>query len=465
MQRLPLLLLFSALSFLPMLWFYMVGEEGIYIISTMEMRSSGNWLIQTMYGRDLYRPPLMNWLVMLFAEIVGWTHVLLAARLVNVIATLGIAAWLYWLCQRLFADRNFALFAALACLSLADLALYRGWLAYTDPTFAFFTFGAMATLWVSAIERRYGWLLVSVLLVSCAMLTKAFTAYVFHGTAAFVLLWQRPLRNFLFSPFALLIFSLALIVPFAWFASLPQHGGHGSSMFGEILNKLSAVNTPGYLMQLAIFPFDTALRLSPAVLLALYLLLRRRVAQPEAEPLNFQAALLMTVLCFLPYWLSPQSSIRYLLPIYPLIALTSARVIWRSGEQAKRLALRWFSGIIAFKLVFGLFLAPYYQSHFRGENYVQAAREIMRRTQGFPLYAADGRSAGLNIIAQIDTQRWPKTPLSFPPDEWQEGFVLAMNNDNALGTLAETYRIAGDETFLLCRGAACLSGATKNKLQ
>lgn len=461
MQRLPILLFLAAISFLPVLGLYMVGEEGIYTISSMEMWFNDIWLIQPLYGGDLRRPPLMNWLVMPLAEIIGWTHVLIAARSVSIIATLGMTAWMYWLCRRLFDDKNFAMFAALACLSLADLSLYRGWLAYTDPTFSFFTFGAIATLWVATIERQKGWLLVSVLLLSCAMLSKAFTTYVFYGTTILVLLWQQPIRKFLLSPSSLFILVLALIVPFAWFSTIPKVEGHGPHMLGEIVEKLAAINAPGYFTQLAIFPFETAFRLSPAVLLAVYLLLRKRVAQPEAAPVHFHAMLLITGLNFLPYWLSPHSSIRYLLPIYPFIALISARIIWRAGEAAKTLALRWFTGMIVFKFIFGLILAPYYQSHFRGENYVQTAQEIMRLTAGYPLYGGDGRSIGLNIIGQIDVDRWPQAPLTYVPANWKEGFVLTYDANEALGTVVKIYKVAGDQIFLLCRGAAC--GVIKEK--
>ena len=455
MQRLPILLLLAALSFLPVLGFYMVGEEGFYTISSMEMWFNDNWLVQTTYGQDLRRPPLMNWLIMPLSETIGWQHVLVATRLVSIAATLGMTAWLYWLCRRLFEDKAFALFAALACLSLADLLLYRGWLGYTDPTFAFFTFGAMSTLWVASIKQHRGWLLVSVLLVSCALLAKAFTAYIFYGTTVLVLLRQQPERNFLLSTLSLCIFALAIFVPFVWFATLPKMDGHSSYMWSEIMHKLLGVNTPGYFMQLAIFPFETAFRLSPAVLLAVYLLMRKRISNQENTPAHFKSALLIAVFCFMPYWFSPQSSIRYLLPIYPFIALVSARIIWRAGESAKALALRWFAGIIAFKFVFALLLVPYYQSHFRGENYAHAAQEIMQYTEGFPLYVINNRSIELNIIGHIDIYRWPQAPLVFPPAQWNDGFVLVSNTDEALGKVAKIYTVAGDQTFLLCRGAAC----------
>lgn len=459
MQRLPILLFLAALSFLPALGFYMVGEEGFYTISSMEMRLNNNWLIQTTYGEDLRRPPLMNWLAISLAEVIGWQHILISTRLVSIFATLGMTAMLYWLCRRLFEDRRFALFSALACLSLADLLIYRGWLAYTDPTFAFFTFGAMTTLWVAALDRSRGWLAASILLVSCALLTKAFTAYVFYGTVWLVLLWQRPARSFLLSPPALLILALALIVPFAWFTTLPRMDGHRSHMLLEITQKLTAVNAPGYAVQLATFPLEAALRLSPPVLLAIYLLLRKRVSMPDDMPAHFQSILLVAGLGFLPYWFVPNSGMRYFMPIYPLIALICARIVWRAGQSARVLALRWFAGIIAFKFVFVLLLFPYYQSHFRGENYVQAAHTIMQRTGDYPLYVANNRSIELNIIGEIDIRRWPRTPITLPPPAWSDGFVLAARPDEALGKIAGVYTVLGDQTFLLCRGAACETSA------
>ncbi len=447
------LLLLAALSFVPALFFHTVGEEGIYTISSMEMWFNGNWLIQTMYGHDLHRPPLMNWLVIPLADLLGWTHVLAATRLVSVIATLGMAGWLFWLTRRLFGERDFALFATLACLTLADLTLYRGWLAYTDPLFAFFTFGSIATLWVGTSERSRWWLLASVALVSCALLTKAFTAYVFYGTAALVLLWQRETRAFLLSPASLSTFALALVVPVIWFTSLPQTGGHGGSMFAEILMKLSAQGLSAYLEHFLTYPLETAFRLSPVVLLAVYLLLRKRVIAPEAAPAHFRNAAIIALLCLLPYWLSPQGGIRYLLPIYPLIALVGARLIWRAGASA--LAMRWFAGMIAFKFAFALILFPWYQHSFRGENYVTAAHNIAAQTAGYPLYVNDPRSVSENIVSEIDLRRLPHNPpLRKPPTHWDNGFLLAMEPEKG-STVFSKLRIANDDLYLLCRGAAC----------
>lgn len=454
-QRIHWLIWFAALSFVPTLFFYTVGEEGIYTISTMEMGFSRDWFIETMYGMNLQRPPLMNWLGVGIANLLGWTHVLHAIRLLSIAATLGMAASLYWLAMRLFAERSFAAFATLACLAMADLALYRGWLAYTDPLFACFTFAAMATLWIATLEKHRALLLLSIVLVSVALLTKAFTAYVFYATVGFVLLWRPDTRRFLLSPLSLLILSSALIVPYLWFSSIPHTGGQSGSMFNEILRKLSIEGGGlGYLRKLIQFPLEAAFRLSPVVLLAVYLWLRRRVVQVESYAAYFRDAAWMTALCFLPYWLSPQSSIRYLLPIYPLIALLGARLIWRTGEAGQWLAVRWFTGLLVLKLLFGLLLYPYYQSHFRGENYVNAAHEIAAQTAGMPLYANDPRSITENIVSEIDRLKMPHDLVFAPPLHWDNGFLLAMQPETGSQVFSKL-RVANDELYLLCRGTAC----------
>jgi len=449
------LLVLAALSFLPTLFFYLVGEEGIYAITAMEMRHLGIWRQEIMYGVDDGRPPLLNWFTIPLANLFGWSHLVSVLRLVSIAATLGSIGWLYWLSSRLFQDKSFALFASLTSLALVDLLMYRGWLSYTDPVFAFFTFGAMASLWTGVVEKHRGWLLLSVLLVGCAMLTKAFTAYIFYGTAALVLyLVRRDDRRFLLSPSVLMIFALALIVPWAWFSSIPR-SENSAFMLNEILRKLSVHDLFGYLGHLIEFPLEMFVRLSPALLLAVYLLLRKRVTIAETAPLHLHTSVLIAALCFLPYWLSPQNSVRYILPIYPVIAMVCARIIWRAGEPARKLALYWFAGVIVCKYVFALLLFPYYQIHYRGENYEKTAQVVIERTRGFPLYIKDSRSIGLSITAYIDLKRFPQAPIIYPPKEFDSGFILSMEADPALGEVVDIYQLAADRIYLLCRGSAC----------
>ena len=87
-----LLLIAAALSFLPMLHLYYVGEEAIFPITSMEMAQHGVWLKQYLYGGDVQHNPLFNWLIIVFANLAGWSHVLVVARGLTIVATLATAA-------------------------------------------------------------------------------------------------------------------------------------------------------------------------------------------------------------------------------------------------------------------------------------------------------------------------------------------------------------------------------------
>ncbi len=433
----------AALSFLPALGFYYVGEEAIFPISSLEMHRSGSWLVQVMYGANIRHNPLFNWTIMFFSGVFGWSHVLEVTRAIAVCSTIGSSIVLYWLASRLSQDRNFAIFSSLIYLTLFDVAFYRGWLAYVDPLFSFFVFSSVALLWIAAREAKTGLLLSALLCLELAFLSKALTAYVFYGLSALVLL--RRHRTFLLGAPSLILNFSALLFPPLWFSLLPS-SGQGQRMFGEIVCKLSFGG--GYLSELAGFPLELFLRLSPAAFLAVYFLFRKREKLHEDAVLAAQIAFCN----FLPYWLAPQSSVRYCMPVYPFFALLFSFLIWRSGIK---LTLRVLGALLLFKLLFMLVLFPLYQRHYRGKNYYDAATGIAGETAGFPLYVTDVSSSGLSVTGYLDVLRRPEAPLTFPPEKWNSGFVLSYSENPSLGKTRKVYKLGGDRLYLLCRGEAC----------
>src|SRR5205823_12841795 len=139
------------------------------------------------------------WLTLPILVVLGWANVLIATRLVTVTATLLTGVVLAWLVHRLFGDRVAAALAALIYLS-GDTLIYHGWLAYSDPTYAFFIFAAIACLWVAVAERRIALLLLAAVALAAAALTKALTGYLFYGVFGLVLLWRHANGRFLLKP-------------------------------------------------------------------------------------------------------------------------------------------------------------------------------------------------------------------------------------------------------------------------
>jgi hypothetical protein len=455
-NQIRLLLLFAAVSFAPALAFYYVGEEAIFPITSLEMWHQGEWIQQPLFGGSLMHNPLYNWMIIPLAAAVGWEYMLPVARALTIAATLGTAAVVAWLAAHVARDAQFGRFAALVYLTLADVLLYRGWLAYVDPLFGFFVFAAIAALWVACEEGRSGLIAVAVASLTCAFMSKAFTAYIFYAVAAFVMFMHAPYRRALMQPPSIALHVAAVVAPLAWLSWLPKNAGQGARMFNEIVAKLAPDSVLDYLGHLAGFPLETALRLMPALGLAAYLAWTRRAVIAGNNTLPLRIAGWIAFINYLPYWLSPHGNIRYLMPLYPVIALVLAFVLWGAWQRSAGLILRWLAAAVVVKFIAAVIIFPYYQSHHRGENYAAAARAIIERTAGHALYTTDVSASGLSVAGYIDAWRYPLVaPLRWPPAQWESGFVLSYTPDPKLGELAHRYPLGGNDLYLMCRGVAC----------
>jgi 4-amino-4-deoxy-L-arabinose transferase-like glycosyltransferase len=443
-------------SSLPALRFHFVGEEGILAISSLEMHLRGDWLRLWLFGNDQRHGVFANWLIIAGSRLVGWEHVLAVTRAVMLLATAAAGGIAYLLVQRLYRDAALAAFAAALYVSFVDILFYRGWLGYRDPLFGMLAFAAIAGLWLAARERRFGWLGMALAALTLAFLTKGLIAYAYAGAAALVLLARGEARAFLLHPVSIALGVIALCLPFAWFHWIVGDTALGGRMASEMLAKLGAESAGAYALKLVAYPLETALRLAPASLLLGYWWHRQRgAASRVARDVEWRTALAIALVAFAPFWLAPQSHFRYLLPIVPLCAVAAAVAVRELGERHVRLTLRWLWAAIGLKLVVALAAFPWYQQAYRGANYGAAATDILARSAGHSLYTVNVSASGLSIAAHVDLARLPQPPLTLPPDEWRDGFVISYGPDTRLGRVVTLYRLGGTTVALLCRGAAC----------
>jgi len=452
----------AAASFLPALAFYYVGEEAIFPISALEMWYHGEPVRRLLFGGDLQHNPLFTWLIIPLASLTGWEAVLPVTRAIAIASTVGAGLVAAWLAQALYGDRTFSAVVAVIYLTLADLFFYRGWLAYVDPLFALLVFSAMACLWIACERRQPALLALALIVVFAAFMAARMTAYVFYAATGFVLLFRQDYRRFLLGWPALAMHAVGAVLPVLWLSLFAASRGQGGRMFGEILAKLAPESMTGYLGKLALYPLETLLCLAPAGWIALWLVARRRKSLLQNPDPALWIAAAIALLNFLPYWLAPQSHVRYLLPLFPLAGLVIARVLWLGGTDWLSRTRHWLAAAITLKLVLMLVVFPWYQIKYRGANYAETAQAILERTAGHPLYTTNVSASGLSVAAYIDVARLPQPPLTFPPGNWREGpgdwrdgFVIAYEADPGLGALVAKYRLGGNDLYLLCRGTAC----------
>lgn len=443
-------------SFFFSLFLPYIGEEGVYTISSYEMWYHQQYVYPTTCGLAYWRPPLFNWLIISIANLLGWKHMLVAARLVTALATIASSIMLMWLANRLFKIPYFGLFAALVYLT-SDALVYHGWLAYSDPLFAFFVFSSISFLWIANLEHRYSFVWLSVIALIAAFMTKALTAYVFYLISfIFIIHYDKKVKSFLLKPTNLLAYLSPIFFYFFW--NIGSHRITEAGMWTDIFSKFHSVYWISYIQQIIVFPLEVFCRFLPASGIAVYYFVRKKIVKVKFNPYLIQILIGITLFNFIPYWLAPHTSIRYILPLYPFIALLVAIVLWHLPNRQLKLIIIWLALTILVKYI-ELAVMYYYQVYYRG-NYTLAAKQVIMQTKGFPLYSSDSVSTGLSVVAEIDRLICPSPPLRDAQFAKEKNYYVINDKiDPNLGRFYKRINLGKQKTsiYLLCQGKACYS--------
>lgn len=445
--------IFAQLSFLTTLYLPYQGEEAVYTITSMEMAFHRDWWVPTLYGLNYARPPLMNWLVVPLATLLGWDEVLVASRLVSAAATFFTSCLLMWFVKRISANGFLALLTGVFFIS-GDVLFRRGWLAYSDPLFALFVFGAMCFLWVATVEQRRGWLALSLLILIGSFLTKALTGYIFFGIAFLLLGYRLRAWKFLLSPWSFGLYVMALGFPVLWQFLLGE-GNHGSSMIQDVWLRLQSEDLKRYVVQLLLYPLDTLGRWLPLSALIVYGWFRGpRESQPFVNSSTISLAFWIVFLNYLPYWIAPEIRVRYLLPLFPFMAMILAIIVLEKLPCRLRALFWWLAGCVLLRYIVGLWWFPYYEDQYRG-SYEMAARDIERIVENHPLYTTDHSAIGLSVSAYLDQSLMPNSILQAPKGDLTQGFLLSRVTTVPHTQVVKYYYFGSQKLYLLCSLNTC----------
>lgn len=451
----------AALSFLLSLPVQYIGQESVYPLMSYEMWFYGKYTAPSMYGMYYWRPPLYNLMIIPIAELLGWDYMLVAARLVALSATASSALLIAWFARRLSGDKIFAAFTALIYLTLGDVLFYRGWLCYSEPVFGLFVLISMVFGWLALAENRYDYLTVALLAVIAAFLSKALTAYVFYAVAIIVVVYRQRRCSVLCSWKSLLLHGLAFTFPLFWYHVVPAGPSQSQGMLADITSKLIPLSGGKYLKHIIDYALQTLLMMLPVAGVLIYALtLRRELVKWPANPYAV-TALIIALVNYLPYLLSPESDPRYIFPLLPFIALSFAYIIFYSETRIRELGLKWIVAAIILKFTFGLLGFPFFHQKSRA-SFEPAAKDIMHIVGNHPLYATDMSGSALSVAAHVDRLIYPKAPLTWPPAQFNEGFVISTSRNQNMGTVVKKYSIGRDEVYLRCKGTACLHSNDEN---
>lgn len=436
--------LIAALSLYVGLIFPPNGEEGLYPATTYEMLFKHDFWNVYFLGGYYGRPPLFNWLMILAGDVFGFSHMLLLARMVTITLTVGSAAILYWFTCALVRDVDFALWTVLCFLS-GDLLFRRSWIAYADPTFAFFIFTSIAFMWVGSVRNQQRWLLLAIPALIAAFLSKAMTCYVFYGVTALTLLIVDKKWRYFFHPLSIALHLFALAFPFLWFSLIAHQTGHRA--LWDLYHQFSAVSIQWipYVVHLFGHLLGYFARFAPLSIIVIYALLTRQFNKPLIMPTWVKITAVTVVINFLPYWLTPHvDQARYLLPLYPFIALLMAYVIDHSAERIKLIATITLVFFIAMKILLSPFGLPWFEH--MSNDYPATARDILNITQGRPLYINDVDS----LITTLDEMHYPKAPYTATPQGDNNFYFIGKAPLPGNYKLVKQYHITNNDFALYC---------------
>ncbi len=325
------------------------GEEPRRAGVAKEMRATGEWFVPRLQGQPfLTRPPLQNWSIALCSQLTG--DVRLAMRLPSALAIMLTTFMVFWYSSH-FLRRAGAFAAAVSFATMAQV-MELGRLAETEALFTFFV-GASLLVWHLGYEKHrpapmvwmagYG-------VAALGALTKGAQAPAyFIGATCLYLVLRRDWRWLLgWSHLAgVLVFAVvfgAWGVPFFRKTGWP---GVGSMLFDEVGLRFSDLSFAAIAGHLIGFPFQLLMCMLPWSLVLVCLCFPGAwssqgpdqahdasrpapLAPPPggcsaedrgswSQPVLF--ALVCLTVAFPTCWIPPGAHERYLMPLYPLVAV------------------------------------------------------------------------------------------------------------------------------------------------
>lgn len=456
-KKLIFVILLACIGFIPTIFLPHIGEEGVYTIGSWEMQYYKNFWQVTLYGGMYPRPPLFNWCILGVAYLLRLQDLLIAARVVSILSTLGTAALVIWLAQRLWQQRLIGILCCGIFLS-GDILFLRGWLAYSDPIFSLCIFASIALLWLAVHEQNFLWLTLSIIGLMLGYLAKVHTNYIFYGVMWLVLFWRYPQqRKFLINYRAIFLYLLAAAFPILWIKYF-GHSGKIASTISDILHAWQIDSLPKYLLKVLLYPLEIVVRALPISIVIFYYLFvkRQKILLDEI----CYIAIIVCVVNFVPYWFSPNSCIRYFLPLYPLMAMPLAYIVYNKRELLLQPIINWLTLFVFINYLIISFWYPYNQTIRKGNAKVIAS-DILSIVQEQPLYINNSGSGGLRITAELNKMRIGKPPLRYAEENYC-GYAIVNKSTYLPGKHVATYKLGGIIVDLICNGECCNSDKLMN---
>lgn len=335
-----LLVALWSVLYLPNLWWRdLTGtDEPKYAQVAREVMLEGHWFALHFNGKSYYgEPPLYFWTEALFSlprgDVTEFTAMLPAC-----LAALGTILMVYFLGKRLFSPRA----GLLAALILASLPQFHkfGCMARLDIPFAFLITSSLAAFYSGYSEpaRRRRYFLVAWALVGLAAITKnGPLAFFLVAAVVSLFLWRRKELRLLKQTQPLLGGLILAATVLTWL--LPAYLIEGRSYIDGLLGQFgSQIKTPLGMDKFFFYFTEVFAGTLPwSLLLPVAFYLYYKGTPGRQEGVEFVSLWFLTI--FFTFSIALQEFSRYILPLYPAVALLLAN-LW-DGLMERPALVEW----------------------------------------------------------------------------------------------------------------------------
>jgi len=340
-------LLIACFYFLRSGYMYLQHEEPRRAIIALEMNKSQNYFQPTVLGKAYFKkPPLHNIAIALSYKVFGENE--FAVRFPSILCALLIALFVFLFTKDYIACLSF--------LTYFEVFFFYGIWGETDLFFSLFAFLSMISLF--SLKKRG--ILFGLIFCSLGFLSKGFTALIFfYLTFIAYSLYKKRFMDYFFSIYHLLGILIFLGLTGFWLIHTSNVHAYVHALWKEVFSRSpTAFSISKFLKHIFLFPFECFIQTLPWSIFLLFLF-NKEVRTRIKEVNSRQKELLMFCLIvlginFIPYEISPEGRVRYLIPLLPFLSILIAPVVSNLNEREfKYASCMW--GVICILVVAALF--------------------------------------------------------------------------------------------------------------
>ncbi len=337
------------------------GEEPLRLLVSFEMLKEHNFFIPTLFGEPYFhKPPLYNWTIIFSSFFVGWSEA--TSRIISILFTGFTGLLIYYFSLRIFNEKFIAILSSVVYVTFLDVLFYYGWIGEMDSAFTFFVFLMMFFQYIGFKENRSFFIVLSGFLAGLIFLFKGFNAYAFFGLTFLVLATYSRSIFSLIKPSFLLSYFLAILIPFLWLISIPDHNDFIETLFGEVSNRTTNnFNFSLFFNHIVQYPLLNIKQTLIASLFVLALLIFKR----NKIGLNGEIKLLLLIIAlnYVPYIIMAGGNGmytihgRHIMPLFPFLAVVLGFILYKySSKKVLNLFFVSLAGMLVLKVAYNILL-------------------------------------------------------------------------------------------------------------